>query len=87
MADLLLDSTYDRFTVMYDIALLISEGVRSESALTSAVHLSSGDVSQLASFMINQGYVRTAGSGGEFRITTLGSTFLEEFQGMRRFLS
>jgi predicted transcriptional regulator len=87
MADLLLDDSYDRFVVMYDIALLISEGVKTESAIISAVHLSSGAVSQMISFMLEQGYIRTAKSDSEFRITTLGSNLLQEFHGMRRFLS
>jgi predicted transcriptional regulator len=87
MADLLLDSSYDRFAVMYDIALLISEGVRTESAIISAVHLSSGAVSQMISFMLDQGYIKTTKSDSEFRITTLGSDLLLEFRGMRRFLS
>jgi len=87
MADLLLDGTYDRFVVMYDIALLISEDIQSELAIVSAVHVSSGAVSQMVSFMIDQGYIKTAGSDSEFRITTLGSEFLKEFWGMRRFLS
>lgn len=87
MADLLLDDAYDRFVIMYDIALLISEDVKSESAIISAVHLSSGAVRQMISFMLDQGYIRTAKSDSEFRITTLGSDLLQEFQGMRRFLS
>jgi predicted transcriptional regulator len=87
MTDLLLDSSYDRFAVMYDIALLISEDVKTESAIISAMHLSSGAISQIISFMFDQGYIKTAKSDSEFRITTLGSNFLQEFQGMRRFLS
>ena len=87
MADLLLDGSYDRFVVMYDIALLISEDVKTESAIISAVHLSSGAVGQMISFMLDQGYIKTTKSDSEFRITSLGLGFLEEFLGMRRFLS
>ena len=72
---------------MYDIALLISEDVKTESAIVSAVHLSCGAVSQIISFMLEQGYIRTAKSDSEFRITTPGLNFLKEFHGMRRFLS
>jgi len=87
MADLLLDSTHDRFVVMYDIIQLINENLKSESSIISAIHLSSGIISQLLAFIIDQGYIRITDNDSEFRITGLGSSFLKEFQGMRRFLS
>jgi predicted transcriptional regulator len=37
--------------------------------------------------MLAQGFVKTVRNDSEFRITMLGSSFLQEFQGMRRFLS
>jgi predicted transcriptional regulator len=88
MANLLLDDSYDRFGVMYDIALLISEeNVKTESAIISAVHLTSAAVSQIISFMLNQGYIKTTKSDSEFRMTIAGLDFIKEFQGLRNFLS
>lgn len=86
MADLVLEA-YDRFVVLYDLVALVNDDVTGESALASAVHLSPDVVNELLSFMLAQGFVKTARSDSEFRITTLGSNFLQEFQGMRRFLS
>jgi hypothetical protein len=37
--------------------------------------------------VLEKGYVKTGRSDSEFRITALGSNLLEEFQGMRRFIS
>jgi predicted transcriptional regulator len=86
MAELILE-TYDRFVVLYDLVALIKDGVAEESVLASAVRLSSDIVGQMLSFMLAQGFVKTARSDSELKITALGSSFLEEFQGMRRFLS
>lgn len=87
MTDLVLEKTYDRFVVLYDLlALVQQENVTSES-LAPAVHLSLGAVSQMLSFMLAQGFVKTVRSDSEFKITTLGSNFLRDFEGMRRFLS
>ena len=86
MTDLVLE-TYDRFVVLYDLVELVGEGVAGESELSSSVNLSQGVVSQMAAFMLGQGYIRTARSDAELRITALGSNFLKEFQGMRRFLT
>lgn len=87
MTDLILEEASDRFVALYDLVALINDGVTDKSALAPAVHLSPDDVGQMLAFMLLQGLVKTAGSDGEFKITTLGSNFLEEFQGMRRFLS
>ena len=86
MTDLILEA-YDRFAVLYDLVALIHDGVAEESALASAAHLSPDIVSQILSFMLAQRFVKTAGSDSEFKITALGSSFLQEFQGMRKFLS
>ena len=86
MADLVLDA-YDRFVVLYDMLALVNENVTGESALASSAHLSPGVAGQLLAFMLAQGFVKTAGSDSEFRVTTLGSNFLREFQSMRKFLS
>jgi predicted transcriptional regulator len=86
MSDLILDA-YDRFAVLYDLVALVNDGVASESALASAAHLSPKIVNELLSFMLEQGYVKTGRSDSEFRITALGSNFLQEFRGMRSFLS
>ena len=81
MADLVLDA-YDRFVVLYDMLALVNENVTGESA-----HLPPGVADRMLAFMLAQGFVKTAGSDSEFRVTTLGSNFLREFQGMRKFLS
>jgi predicted transcriptional regulator len=85
MADLVLEA-YDRFVVLYDILALVKENSAGES-LASAARLSPSAVSQMLSFMLAQGFVKTVRSDSEFRITALGSNFLRDFQGMRRFLS
>jgi predicted transcriptional regulator len=86
MTDSVLE-TYDRLVVLYDLVELVGEGLASESKLASSANLSQGVVSQMAAFMLGQGYIRTARSDTELRITALGSNFLKEFQGMRKFLS
>jgi predicted transcriptional regulator len=86
MTDLLLEAC-DRIVVLYDLVALVNDDVTGKSALASAVHISPDVVSQMLSFMLAQGFVKTVRSDNEFRITALGSSFLQEFQGMRRFLS
>jgi len=86
MTDLILEA-HDRFIVLYDLVALINDDVADETALASAAHLSPDAISQMLSFMLAQGLVKTARSDSEFKITALGSSFLQEFQGMRRFLS
>jgi predicted transcriptional regulator len=86
MADLVLDA-YDRFVVLYDTLALVNENVTGESALASSAHLSPGVAGRMLAFMLAQGFVKTAGSDSEFRVTALGSNFLREFQGTRKFLS
>jgi predicted transcriptional regulator len=85
MADQILE-TYDRFVVLYDLIALVKENNTGES-LASAAHLSPGEINQMLEFMLAQGFVKTTGSDSDFRITALGSTFLQDFKGMRRFLS
>lgn len=86
MTDLVLD-THDRFVVLYDLAMLVQDGVTGEGALASSTQLSRSVVSEMLVFMLAQGYVKTGNSDGEFKITALGSKFLGDFEGMRRFLS
>jgi predicted transcriptional regulator len=84
MANLVL--THDRFAVLYDLVALVNDGVGTKYELASAVQLPPDVVNELVSFILGQGYVKTR-SDSEFRITVLGSNFLREFRGMRRFLS
>jgi predicted transcriptional regulator len=86
MTDLVLES-YDKFALLYDLVALVGEGTCSESALASCAHISRDAVSQMLAFMLEQGYVKSARSDGEFKITVLGSGFLQEYEGMRKFLS
>ena len=85
MANLVLEC--DRFAVLYDLVALMNDGIGSEPVLASAVELQANVVSELLAFMLKHGYVKTARSDSEFRITALGSKFLDEFQGMRKFLA
>ena len=85
MANLVL--TYDRFAVLYDLVSLVNDGAGSKYELASSVQLSPDVVNELLSFMLERGYVKTVRGDSDFRITSLGSNFLQEFQGMRRFLS
>jgi hypothetical protein len=72
---------------MYDVLAFLNENVAGASAISPAVHLSSGTVRHLLSFMLRRGFVRTARSYSEFGITALCSAFLRDFQGMTKFLS
>jgi predicted transcriptional regulator len=85
MANLILEA-YDRFAVLSDLVALEDNGVTGEPALASAVHVSPDVVKELLSFMLAQGFVKTV-RRSEFKITELGSRFLREFQGIRKFLS
>ncbi len=85
MTDLVLES-YDKFALLYDLVALVGEGTYSEPALASCAHISRDAVSQMLAFMLEQGYVKSARSD-EFKITVLGSGFLQEYEGMRKFLS
>ena len=58
-----------------------------DRSLASPAHFSPDAVSQMLSFMPAQGLVKTVRSDSEFRTTTLGSNFLRDFEGMRKFLS
>lgn len=86
MADLILEA-YDRFVALYDILALVDEKAAGESELVHALQLSPAIVSQMVAFLIMQGFVKTTGSDSEFGVTALGRNFLQEFEGMRRFLS
>lgn len=86
MTDLVLESC-DRFAVLYDLVALVGEGVASESALVSSAPVPHDVARQMLALMVAQGYVKTARSDSEFKITVLGSDFLKEYEGMRRFLS
>jgi predicted transcriptional regulator len=86
MTDLVLEA-YDKFVVLYDLIALVDDDVNGELALASAVQLSPDVIGQMLAFMLAQGYVKTVRSDSEYRVTALGSKFLQELQGMRRFLS
>jgi predicted transcriptional regulator len=82
MADLIYEQ-YDKFTVIYDVLALVREGA-TRRAVESAVHLSYDVVGSLLSFLLAQGFVKMRDDG--FKITAIGSDFLDEFQGMRKFV-
>jgi predicted transcriptional regulator len=86
MTDLVLEA-YDKFALLYDLVALVGEGTGSEPALAFTARLSRDVVGQMLAFMLEQGYVKSARSDGEFKLTVLGSDFLRDYEGMRKFLS
>lgn len=86
MTDLVLE-TGDRFVVLYDLIALMKQDVVSELALASSAHLSRSVVSHMLALMIAEGYIKMVKNDSEFKVTVLGLNFLEEFKGMRKFLS
>lgn len=86
MTDLVLEA-YDKFSLLYDLVALVGEGTGGETALAASVRLSHDVVRRMLAFMLEQGYVKTARSDGELKITVLGSDFLRDYEGMRKFLS
>ena len=63
------------------------EGTGGEAALASSAGFSRDAVRPVLAFMLAQGYAKTARSDSEFKITVLGSDFLRDYAGMRKFLS
>ncbi len=86
MTDLILE-THDKFVVLYDLVMLVGEGVAGEDDLALMTQLSRSVVREMLGFMLAQGYIKTGMSDREFKITALGSKFLMDFEGMRRFLA
>jgi len=86
MTDLVLE-TYDRFIAMFDLLDILNQNVSGESALASSAQLSRNIVSQMLAFMLAQGYIKTVKNDGEYKITVLCSYFVDDFKGMRKFLS
>ena len=82
MSDLIYQE-YDKFAVTYDILALVREGA-TRHAVESTVHLSLDNVGALLSFLLEQGFVKMRDDGG-FKITAMGSDFLDDFHGMRKF--
>jgi predicted transcriptional regulator len=72
---------------LYDLLAILKQDVSSESALASSAQLSHNIVSQMLAFMLAQGYIKTVKDDSEYKITVLGSYFLDDFKGMRKFLS
>ncbi|MEW6605677.1 MAG: hypothetical protein AB1351_13455, partial [Thermoproteota archaeon] len=61
MTDLVLE-TRDRFVVLYDLALLVQDGVAGEGALASSTQLSRSVAGEILALMLAQGYVKTGKS-------------------------
>jgi predicted transcriptional regulator len=85
MAELVLE-TYDRFSAAYDIVSQLAEKSMSEPELASTLHLSTAVVDKMVTFMIVEGFLRAGMSGSDFRLTSLGFAFLQEFEGLRKFV-
>ena len=86
MTDLVLE-TYDRFIALYDLVAILKQDVSGESALASSAQLSRTIVCQMLTFMLAQGYIKTVKNDSEYKVTVLGLNFLDDFKGMRKFLS
>lgn len=85
MAELVLEQ-FDRFSAAYDIVSLVSEKSVSEPELASALQLSNSIVDKLLSLMLREGFLKHGNSDGEFRLTSHGFSFLQEFAGIRKFV-
>ena len=86
MTDLVLE-TYDRFVVLYDLLTILKQDVSGESALASSAHLPRSIISPMLAFMYAQGYIKTTKNDSQYKVTVLGLKFLDDFKGMRQFLS
>ena len=85
MAELILE-TFDRFSAAYDIVSLLGEKSVSEQDLASTLQLSPSIVDKMVSFMLRPGFLKTGNSHDEFRLTSHGFSFLQEFAGIRKFV-
>jgi DNA-binding IclR family transcriptional regulator len=85
MAELILEP-FDRFSTAYDIVSLLGEKALSGRELASALQLSPSTIDKMLSLMIREGFLKTGNSYGEFRLTSHGFSFLQEFAGIRKFV-
>jgi predicted transcriptional regulator len=85
MAELILE-TPDKFSVMYDILSGLSEATLTELELASSLRLSPRVVHTMLSLMLSERFLKTGPSESEFRLTSQGFDFLEEFAGIRKFV-
>ncbi|HKU48755.1 MAG TPA: winged helix-turn-helix domain-containing protein [Nitrososphaera sp.] len=85
MAELILE-TYDKFSVMYDIILELSEKNMSETELARTLGLSASIIEKMMTVMFEEGFLKSGRSDNEFRLTSQGFDFLQEFAGIRKFV-
>ena len=85
MAELILETT-DRFSVMYDILSGLSEASLTELELASSLRLSPPVVHRMLSLMLSERFLKMGRSESEFRLTSQGFDFLQEFAGIRKFV-
>lgn len=85
MADVTLEP--DKFCALYDAIHLVSEKAVSESVLALALGLSQSSVERMVSFMISERLLKVSATGDELRLTRQAFDFLQEFSGIRKFLS
>ena len=85
MVDLTLEP-FDHFSVAYDIISLVSEKSLSTPELALILRVSTTVVDKMISLMMKEGFLKTASSHSEFRLTSKAFSFLQEFAGIRRFV-
>lgn len=78
--------SHDRFSVMYDILSGLSEASLTELELASALQLPPVVVHRMLSLMLTERFLKTGSSEDEFRLTSQGFDFLQEFAGIRKFV-
>ena len=85
MAELILE-THDNFSVMYDILSGLSESSMSEQELASNLQLPPALVHSMLALMFTERFLKSGPSENEFRLTSQGFSFLQEFAGLRKFV-
>ena len=85
MAELIME-TYDKFSVMYDILSGLSEASLTELELASVLQVSPLVVHDMLSLMLAEHFLKIGSSENEFRLTSQGFDFLQEFAGLRKFV-
>lgn len=76
----------DGFVIVYDALRLFAEETTSKFDLGLRLHMSDESVEQVIAFMLEEGLVKLS-SADECRVTFQGLHFLQEFEGVRKFLA
>jgi predicted transcriptional regulator len=71
---------------MYDILSGLSEASLTEPELASALNVSPVVVHGMLSLMLTEHFLKTGSTRNDFRLTSQGFSFLQEFAGIRKFV-